>query len=43
MNNKKIPVCLLGAGRIGLFHEFDKKELSQHRMQACGINTKTQI
>ena len=42
MNNKKIPVCLLGAGRIGLFHEFDKK-IKPHRMQACGINTKTQI
>ena len=27
MNNKKIPVCLLGAGRIGLFHEFDKKRI----------------
>jgi len=26
-NNKKIPVCIIGAGRIGLFHEFDKKRI----------------
>lgn len=25
--NKKVPVCVLGAGRIGLSHEFDKKRL----------------
>ena len=27
MKNKKVPVCLLGAGRIGLYHEFDKKRV----------------
>ena len=26
-NKKKIPVCLIGAGRIGLSHEFDKKRI----------------
>ena len=25
--SKKIPVCVIGAGRIGLSHEFDKKRL----------------
>ncbi len=26
-NKKKIPVCVIGAGRIGLSHEFDKKRI----------------
>ena len=26
-NKSKIPVCVIGAGRIGLFHEFDKKRV----------------
>ena len=26
-NKKKIPVCIIGAGRIGLSHEFDKKRI----------------
>lgn len=26
-NKNKIPVCLIGAGRIGLTHEFDKKRI----------------
>ena len=40
MKNKKVPVCLLGAGRIGLYHEFDKKGLNLLLMQVCGINIK---